>query len=188
MQSKREREFTPSTLGNAKEVELTGCAQRRPLVQEITAGTLHMSSARLRSKLNSQTVCNSAQFLPNYCILTSHSNSPNRGIVCELPGHHVVLTNLPEAIIIGHHELTPCRDLPIVQADDFERTDDQQTDRYVQKGFLRIPHLHAEWEGLKKEAKQIDHLWNKERELIKTTRLRNCLTHRTCSLKYGIGD
>ncbi|GCB70744.1 hypothetical protein scyTo_0005761 [Scyliorhinus torazame] len=94
---------------------------------------------------------------------TDSSNYTKQGIVCKLPGHNVVLTNLLESITIGHHEPTP-----YVEADDLAHTDDyQQIHRYIQKGLPRIPHLRADWEGLK-EAKQIDHIWNKERELIKT--------------------
>ncbi|GCB67025.1 hypothetical protein scyTo_0012087 [Scyliorhinus torazame] len=123
----------------------------------------------LAVEVNNQTVFNSAQYLDNYYIVTSYSNYTKRGIVCELPGHNVVLTNLSESITIGHHELTPYRDVSIVEADDLELTDDdQRIHRYVQKGVPCIPHLRADWEGLKKDATQIDHLWNKERELIQT--------------------
>ncbi|GCB66415.1 hypothetical protein scyTo_0000590 [Scyliorhinus torazame] len=58
-----------------------------------------------------------------------------------------------QSITIGRHELTPYRDVSIVEADDLERTDDdQQIHRYVQKGLPCILHLRACWEGLKKEA------------------------------------
>ncbi|GCB67946.1 hypothetical protein scyTo_0000799 [Scyliorhinus torazame] len=67
-----------------------------------------------------------------------------------------------QSITIGRHELTPYRDVFIVKADDLERTDDdERIHRYVQKGLARIPHLRADWEGLKKEVTRIDHLWNK---------------------------
>ncbi|GCB86334.1 hypothetical protein scyTo_0027002, partial [Scyliorhinus torazame] len=71
------------------------------------------------------------------------------------------------SITIGQHELTPYRDVSIVDADDLERTDDDQwIHRYVQKGVPRIPRLRADWERLREEAMPVDLLWNKERELI----------------------
>ncbi|GCB80688.1 hypothetical protein scyTo_0016327 [Scyliorhinus torazame] len=96
----------------------------------------------------------------------TYSNYTKRGVVCELPGHNVALINLSESITIGHPELTPYRDVSIVDADDLERTDDdQRIHRYVQKG---LPRVRVDWEGQEKEATQIDHLWNKEHELINT--------------------
>ncbi|GCB76689.1 hypothetical protein scyTo_0021024 [Scyliorhinus torazame] len=89
--------------------------------------------------------------------------------IAETQTNDRMYTNVTRSITIGHHELTPYRDVSIVEAGDLGRSDeDQRTHRYVQKGLSRIPHLWADWEGLKKEAMQIDHLWNKERELIKT--------------------
>ncbi|GCB68631.1 hypothetical protein scyTo_0000917 [Scyliorhinus torazame] len=74
-----------------------------------------------------------------------------------------------EVYYFGRHELTPYRDVSIVNADDLERTDDdQRIRRYVQKGLPSIPCLWADWEGLREEATPIDHLWNKEWELIQT--------------------
>ncbi|GCB67896.1 hypothetical protein scyTo_0008142 [Scyliorhinus torazame] len=74
-----------------------------------------------------------------------------------------------ESITIGRHELTPYRDVSIVDVDDLERTDDdQRIHQYGQKGLPRIPRLRADWEGLREAAMPIDHLWNKEREPIQT--------------------
>ncbi|GCB79950.1 hypothetical protein scyTo_0019634 [Scyliorhinus torazame] len=43
------------------------------------------------------------------------------------------------SITIGRHELTPDRDVSIVEADDIERTDDdQRIHRYVHKGLARL--------------------------------------------------
>ncbi|GCB67036.1 hypothetical protein scyTo_0010185 [Scyliorhinus torazame] len=76
-----------------------------------------------------------------------------------------------QSIIIGRHELTPYRNVAIVEADDLKRTDDDQwIHRYIQKGLPYIPHLRADWEAVTKDSTQIDHLWNKERELINTRR------------------
>ncbi|GCB77538.1 hypothetical protein scyTo_0020004 [Scyliorhinus torazame] len=123
----------------------------------------------LAVEVNNQYVFHSAQYLTNYYIVTSYSNYTKRGIVCELTGHNVALTNLSDSIAIGHHELTACRGESIVEVDDLKPTDDdRQIYRYIQKGLSRIPHLRADWEGLKKEATQIDHLWNKEQEQIKS--------------------
>ncbi|GCB84737.1 hypothetical protein scyTo_0025449 [Scyliorhinus torazame] len=88
-------------------------------------------------------------------------------------------------------QLTPLRDESIVDADDLERTDDaQQTDRYIQKGRPRILHLQAGWEGLKEDAKQIDHLRNKGRVLIRTLAdgAEELFKSQNVSLRYGIGD
>ncbi|GCB72691.1 hypothetical protein scyTo_0002131 [Scyliorhinus torazame] len=112
---------------------------------------------------------NSCSHIRQQLMSYAYNNYTKRGIVCELPGHNVVLTNLSESITIGRHELTLYRDVSIVDADDLERTDDdQQIHRYVQKGGPHIPRLQVNWEGLREEATSIDHLWNKERELIQT--------------------
>ncbi|GCB69033.1 hypothetical protein scyTo_0010490 [Scyliorhinus torazame] len=139
------------------------------IIMEDYCGYTTYENCTLTVEVNNQTVCDSAQYLINYYIVTSYSNYTKRDIVCELPGHKVVQTNLSDSISIGHHELTPHRYVSIVEADDLERTDDdQRIHRYVQKGLPHFPHLQANREELKKEAIQIDHPWNKERELIKT--------------------
>ncbi|GCB76760.1 hypothetical protein scyTo_0018378 [Scyliorhinus torazame] len=153
----------------------------RAISTEDYCGYTTYENCTLAVELTNQTVFNHAQYLDNYYSVTAYHNYTKHGIVCELPGHNVIPTNLPESITIGRHVLTPYRDVSIVEADDRERTDDdqqaddrertdddQQIHRYVQKGLPRIPHLRADWEGLKKEATQIDHLWSKERELIQT--------------------
>ncbi|GCB72061.1 hypothetical protein scyTo_0001807 [Scyliorhinus torazame] len=74
-----------------------------------------------------------------------------------------------DSITIGRHELTPYRDVSIVDADYLERIDDdQRIHRYGQKGLPCILHMRADWEGLREAATPIDHLWNKKRELIQT--------------------
>ncbi|GCB74273.1 hypothetical protein scyTo_0003362 [Scyliorhinus torazame] len=86
--------------------------------------------------------------------------------IAEAKSSDRMYTNVTRSITIGRHELTPYRDVPIVDADDLERTDDdQRIHRYGQKG---VPLLRADWEGLREEATPIDQLWNKKCELIQT--------------------
>ncbi|GCB80602.1 hypothetical protein scyTo_0017245 [Scyliorhinus torazame] len=115
-------------------------------------------------------------------------HTDNHEMICD---RLTALYRGSESITIGRHELTPYRDVSIVNADDLERTDDdQRIHRYIQKGLPRIPRLRADWEELWEAATPIDHLWNKERELTRLTprRLRNCFSHRILSLQYGIED
>ncbi|GCB85874.1 hypothetical protein scyTo_0026552, partial [Scyliorhinus torazame] len=73
------------------------------------------------------------------------------------------------SITIGRHELTPYRDVSIVDTDDLERTDDdQRIHQYGQKGLPCIPRLRADWEGLQEAATPFGQLWNKQRERNQT--------------------
>ncbi|GCB83473.1 hypothetical protein scyTo_0024209 [Scyliorhinus torazame] len=101
------------------------CLERATSTEDYCGYTTY-GNCTLAVELTNQTVFNRAQYLDNYCIVNSYHNYTKRGIVCELPGHNVVLTNLSESITIGRHELTPYRDVSIVEADDLERIDNDQ--------------------------------------------------------------
>ncbi|GCB75709.1 hypothetical protein scyTo_0019800, partial [Scyliorhinus torazame] len=65
--------------------------------------------------------------------------------IAEVKSSDRMCTNVTRSITFGRHELTPYRDVSIMDADDLERTDnDQRIHRYVQKGLPCIPRLRAD--------------------------------------------